>query len=132
MSLGADGNRAARIRRHLEPDEHGIIALVDVVHEAGDLEPGRDRIAQRPRGKAPRKLPFDVHRQAGVAGVQPIAVPARRGPHVDRQLDLAARRRRTFGDELRLDPARVGESGGEEECEQDQQPAEHFDSLTSC
>ena len=34
-------------------------------------------------------------------------MPARPGPHLDGQLDLAARRRRTFGDQLRFDPPRA-------------------------
>ena len=52
-------------------------------------------------------------------------MPARGGAHVDRKLDLPARRRGAFGDQLRLDPTRVAQRGGEQQGEQDQEAAEH-------
>jgi hypothetical protein len=52
-------------------------------------------------------------------------VPAGRGDHLDRKLDLAASGRRPFGDELGNDPARVDDRWGEQKCEEDQQAAEH-------
>ena len=107
--LGPDWDRAARIGGNLEPHEHGVVSLIDVVHEAGDGQPLRHRIAQRACGEALGKLPLHVHRQAGVARVQPIAVPAGSWTHVDRKLDLAAGGCGALGDQLRLDTARVGE-----------------------
>ena len=58
--------------------------------------------AAAPR-QARRNLPIHAHRQAGIARVEPIAVPARLGPHDDRQLDLAAGHRRSFSDQFRRD-----------------------------
>jgi hypothetical protein len=37
---------------------------------------------------------------------------------VDRKLDLASRARRPFGDELRLDPAGMGQRRYEQQCEE--------------
>src|SRR6185437_16500266 len=69
---------------------------------------------------------LDLHRQAGVAGIDPIAMPARSRAHVDRELDLAAGRRRPFRDQLRLDAARGRERGHEQQRKEDEEPAEHW------
>jgi hypothetical protein len=115
--VGADRNGAVRVRRHLQPHEHRIIVLVDVVHEVSDLDPPGHRVAQRTGRKALRQAPLHVHRQASIAGVQPIAVPARVGAHVDGKLDLAARRRWAFGDQLRRDVLRLRECWHEQKRE---------------
>ena len=47
------GHGAACARRNLQPHEDGIIRLVDVVHDAGDGEPRRHRIAKRPNRNSP-------------------------------------------------------------------------------
>ena len=114
VRVGTDRHGAGRAGGDLEPHEDRVIALVDVIHEVGDGQARRHRIAQRTCREPGRKLPFDVHRQAGIARIEPIAVPAGLGTHVNRQLDLAAGRRRAFGDQLRLDPPRLGERGHEE------------------
>jgi hypothetical protein len=44
---------------------------------------------------------------------------------VDCELDLTSRRCGSFGDQLRLDPARVSERGEEKERKEDQEPFEH-------
>jgi hypothetical protein len=44
---------------------------------------------------------------------------------VQRELDLAARRRGSFGDQLRLDPARLGESGDQQQREEDEDAVKH-------
>ena len=45
VGIGAKRNGAVRIGGHLQPDEHGIILLVDIVHEVRDLEAPGHRIA---------------------------------------------------------------------------------------
>jgi hypothetical protein len=114
-----------RIGRHLEPRQHRIVAIEHIVHEVGDLEPRRHRVAQRSDGEPFGQMPLHVHRQARVARVHPITVPARRGAHVDRELDLAARRRRAFGDQLRLDAARVRQRREEQKADQEEKVSEH-------
>ena len=89
--------------RHLQPRQHGIVALVDVVHRARRRSAASAPDSAAARREALGQLPLHVHRQAGIARVEPIAVPARRWTHVDRQLDLAARRCRAFGDQFGLD-----------------------------
>jgi hypothetical protein len=123
--IGADRDGAGRSDGHLQPNEHAIVALVDIVHEVSDREPRRHRIAQRSRREARRQLPFHVHRQSGIAGIQPIAVPAWRRTHVDRKLNLASGRSGTFSDQPRLYPTRLAERGHEQEREHDQQSAKH-------
>jgi hypothetical protein len=44
---------------------------------------------------------------------------------VDRKLDLSARRRRPFRNQLRRDVLRVGERGGEEQRKKGEQPSKH-------
>jgi hypothetical protein len=45
VELGADRDGSSCTRRDIEPHEDGMIALVDVVHEPGDGEAARHRIA---------------------------------------------------------------------------------------
>jgi hypothetical protein len=52
-------------------------------------------------------------------------MPSRRRAHVDGELDLPAGRSRSFGNELRLDPPRLCERWDEQECDDDQNAAEH-------
>src|SRR5438270_8359301 len=71
-------------------------------------------------------MPVDTHRQAGVARIEPVTVPTGGGPHVDRKLDLAARRRWPLGEEPGLDPARADERRDQQHGKQDQKAAEHI------
>jgi len=116
---------------HVQGGEQDVVALVDVVHQAGDLEPAGHGIAQRAGREPLGELPLHVHRQAGVAGVLPVTVPARRGQHADRQLDLAAGRRGPFRDQLGFDPARLGQRRREQQGEKDQQPSKHRGSASA-
>ncbi len=103
LRLGGDGQHAACVSRCLQSHQHRMVALVDVVHQPADVQPLRHRIAEWPKAGAARQRPFDLHWQTGVARVLPIAVPTLAGVHDDRQIDLAARPHRSFGDQLRLD-----------------------------
>ena len=106
VRIGADRYRARRVRRNLQPHEHGIVALEHVIHQAGDGQPRGHRVAKRTCGEAVRQLPVDAHRQTGVTGIEPVSMPTGRGPHVDRELELAAWRRGSLRDQFGLDAAR--------------------------
>src|SRR4029077_16563799 len=60
MRFRPDRHNAARLRRHLEPDEYRIILLVNVIHQARDLEATGEGVAQGPRREPRRKLPLYV------------------------------------------------------------------------
>jgi hypothetical protein len=81
LRLGPDRDDAACPFRRGDPDEEGIVAVVDVVGDAREDQPGRDRVTQIAGGHSGGQLPGDGHRQSGVAGIEPITVPARRGVH---------------------------------------------------
>jgi hypothetical protein len=85
--LGAKGQAG----RQAEVGEKGVAALIDIIDETADLEALRHGIAQRPRRDPGRQLPGDAGRSAGIAGILPIAVPARPRLHQKRQRDDAAR-----------------------------------------
>ena len=103
LRLAADRQDPVRILRHLKPDKHRMVALVDVIHQAADIQPLRHRIAQRTDAGAFGQRPFNLHRQAGIARVLPVTVPTLLRVHDDRELDLAARPHRALGDQLGLD-----------------------------
>jgi hypothetical protein len=117
VSVGADRHRPGRVRRHSEPNEDGIIVLEHVVHQSGDREAGGHWIAERTHCEAVGKLPIDLHRQAGVSGVLPVAMPALLRAHVDGEVDLAAWGRGPLGDQLRNDVLRGGDGRHEQERE---------------
>ncbi len=129
VRLRPDRNGARRIRRRLQPEEDGIVLLVNIIHQPGDREPGRHRVLQVADRPTLGKLPLHFHRQAGIARIEPVAVPARLGVHDDRKLDLAARRGGPLGDQLRIDSTCVPQGGCEQECEENQQPVEHGSAL---
>ena len=87
LRLGPDRDDAACPFRYGDADEQGIVAVVDVVGDAREDQPGRDRVAKIAGGHSGRQLPGDGHRQSGIAGVEPIAVPARRGVHDNGEIE---------------------------------------------
>ena len=117
LRLGAQVQHLTRLGtgRHGEGHQQGIFGLVDVVHQPGDGQRCGHRIGQRPRLRAGRQGPVDRHALPGIAGVLPIAMPARFGLHVDRQGDRAAGQGRTFRQQACSDVgfARPRRGGGE-------------------
>ena len=91
VQLGGEMLDAARPRWRFQAHQDGIIFFVNEVRNVGDEQLGRHRIAHRPDRPARRQRPFDRHRLARVAGVGPVTVPARRGAHRNREINLAAR-----------------------------------------
>jgi hypothetical protein len=134
IERGADRQRSARVGRHLEPREDGILPFEHVVHQASDGQAGRDRVAQRSGARSGRKLPGDAHRLAGVARVLPIAVPALLRGHDQRHLDLTARNGGALGDQRELHVLWTraelrGGRDGKEHGEQEGEEAEHRPAL---
>jgi len=80
-----------------------MVALIDIVDDSRDQQPVGHREAKGGQLGTRRQLPFDLHRQAGIARIEPVTVPARARVHDNRQLDVAARHRWSFGDQFGLD-----------------------------
>jgi hypothetical protein len=111
LRLGPDRDDAACPFRRGDPDEEGIVAVVDVVGDAREDQPGRDRVTQIAGGHSGGQLPGDGHRQSGVAGIEPITVPARRGVHDNGEVKRFAGDRARFGDEFGLNSiAAIGQT----------------------
>jgi hypothetical protein len=131
---GAERQRAAGACRYLQPDEDGIRAREHMVHQPGNGEAVGNGVTERPYRGPCRQLPIDAHRLAGVAGVFPIAVPARFGGHHQRQFYVLTGDSRLLGDQLKLHVlgpgAELGGSrDGKDERKQEKEEAEHLSAL---
>ena len=107
-----------RVGRHVDRREQRIIALEHIIHQPRHAEPLRHRILQRIGAPLLAEPPFDPRLGSGVAGIAPIAVPARLRPHHEGERHRAARRHALrFGDER--DAHMVGGLGrrGRDQCE---------------
>ena len=121
--VGADEPGSVRLEAQRSPgfearwhgDRHQQIgrAAIAVIADAALDKPLRHRPGDLAGAEAGRQLPGDLGRQAGIAGVAPVGVPARRD--VEMQVDpqrLAGHDRGAFGDQPRRNRAERRRRGG--------------------
>ncbi|GJE71085.1 hypothetical protein CHKEEEPN_2627 [Methylorubrum podarium] len=126
--LGALGN--------LERHQQGDGALVAEIHQGLDRDPLRDGPLHRADREALGQAPRHLRRQAGIARIAPVDVPARLHRHVQAERHRAAGHQRlALGHELgpheilgldrRHRALRPGETGGGERQEEGKEETEH-------